>query len=77
MREDYLLSNECRAEEIGKRTEQLRLAAAKTFGIAPEAVDMTNINAFYILEGSYIDGTLNYTQKPTATWTPISKRDWD
>jgi protein-tyrosine phosphatase len=58
VREDYLLSNEMRAEEIEKRTEQLRQAAAKTFGIAPEEVDMTNINAFYILEGSYVDGTL-------------------
>lgn len=63
VREDYLLSNECRAEEIGKRTEQLRLAAAKTFGVAPSAVDMTNINAFYILEGNYIDGTLKYAEE--------------
>ena len=59
IREDYLLSNEMRAEEIEKRTEQLRQAAAQTFGIAPAEVDMTNINAFYILQGHYIDGTLN------------------
>ncbi|MDF7822940.1 tyrosine-protein phosphatase [Pontiellaceae bacterium B12227] len=63
VREDYLLSNECRAEEIGNRTEELRLAAAETFGIAPATVDMTNINAFYILEGDYIDGTLNYIKE--------------
>jgi protein-tyrosine phosphatase len=58
VRQDYLLSNDMRAEEISMRTEQLRQAAAKTFGISPDEVDMTNINAFYILEGSYIDGTL-------------------
>lgn len=60
VREDYLLSNEARAEEIETRTAQLRLLAAKTFSIPPEEVDMTNINAFYILEGNYIDGTRNY-----------------
>jgi protein-tyrosine phosphatase len=56
VREDYLLSNGLRADEVAKRTEQLRQAAAKTFGIPPEEVDMTNINAFYILESSYVDG---------------------
>jgi protein-tyrosine phosphatase len=35
------------------------MTAAKTFGIAPEEVDMTNIKAFYILQGNYIDGALN------------------
>jgi protein-tyrosine phosphatase len=59
---DYLLSNETRAASVEKRTEQLRLAAAKTFGIPPEEVDMTNINAFYILEADYIDGTRNYIE---------------
>jgi len=59
VRSDYLLSNETRASEVGPRLEQLRLAAAETFGQDPADVDMTNINAFYILEGSYIDGTLN------------------
>jgi protein-tyrosine phosphatase len=59
VREDYLLSNQTRAGEIEKRTEQLRLLAAGTFDIAPEKVDMTNINAFYILESNYIDGTRN------------------
>ena len=63
VREDYLLSNDARAEEVEKRTEQLRQLAAKTFEIAPEEVDMTNINAFYILEGSYIDGSLKHIEK--------------
>ena len=63
VREDYLISNQNRAEDISKRTEQLRQVAAKTFGIPPEEVDMTNINAFYILQGNYIDGTLNHIKK--------------
>jgi protein-tyrosine phosphatase len=58
-RQDYLLSNQTRAEEIEKRTAQLRVAAAKTFDIDEGEVDMTNINAFYILQGDYIDGALN------------------
>jgi protein-tyrosine phosphatase len=62
VQEDYLLSNEMRGASIAKRTEQLRHTAAKTFSIAPEEVDMTNINAFYILESDYIDGTLKYIE---------------
>jgi protein-tyrosine phosphatase len=58
VRQDYLLSNQMRVEEIEKRTAQLRVAAAKTFAIEESEVDMTNINAFYILEGDYIDGAL-------------------
>jgi protein-tyrosine phosphatase len=58
VQKDYLLSNEMRAASVAKRTEELRQTAAKTFGISSEEVDMTNINAFYILEADYIDGTL-------------------
>lgn len=59
VREDYLLSNTYRKEEVAKRTEQLKQLNAKNNGIAPEDVDMTNINAFYVLDGSYIDATLD------------------
>jgi len=58
VREDYLLSNQTRAEEVARRTEQLRMLAAETFDQDPADVDMTNINAFYILEAEYIDGSL-------------------
>jgi len=58
VREDYLLSNTFRAEENDKRIKQLTNEAAKTLGIPPEDVDTTNIIAFYILQGDYIDGTL-------------------
>ena len=59
VREDYLLSNDFRKEEVEQRLEQLRQLAAKNQGIAPEEVDMTNIYAFYILEGKYIDAALD------------------
>lgn len=55
VREDYLLSNVCRKESVEKRRAQLRLAAAKQQGVSPEQADMTNIDAFYILEPHYID----------------------
>ncbi|MDF1744630.1 MAG: tyrosine-protein phosphatase [Gimesia sp.] len=57
IREDYLLSNKCRKTEIEKRLAQLRQQAARYQKIPPEKVDMTNINAFYILKGNYIDAT--------------------
>ena len=57
VRQDYLLSNETRKEEVKKRIEQLGKMTAKTQGIPFEKVDMTNIKAFYILEGEYIDAT--------------------
>lgn len=57
VREDYLLSNKYRGAEIKKRLAQLRQLAAKAQRIAPEEVDMTNMKAFYILQGEYIDAT--------------------
>jgi protein-tyrosine phosphatase len=57
VRDDYLLSNKYRKAEIEKRLAQLRELAAKNQDIAPEEVDMTNIKAFYVLEGKYIDAT--------------------
>jgi protein-tyrosine phosphatase len=57
VRKDYLLSNEFRKHEIEKRLTQLRDLAAKKQGISPQQVDMTNVNAFYILKGEYIDAT--------------------
>lgn len=57
IREDYLLSNEYRRDEIDRRIEQLRQLAAQNQGIEPAQVDVSNIRAFYELEGSYIDAT--------------------
>jgi protein-tyrosine phosphatase len=55
VREDYLLSNKYRKAEIERRLGQLRALAAKHQNVPPDKVDMTNINAFYILQGNYID----------------------
>lgn len=57
VREDYLLSNKYREHEIEKRLAQLRQLAAKNQDIPLDEVDMTNVNAFYILKGEYIDAT--------------------
>ena len=57
VRQDYLLSNEYRKEEIENRLGQLRQLATENQGIAPDQVDTTNMEAFYILQGSYIDAT--------------------
>ena len=62
-RKDYLLSNEYRKKEVMKRLKQLRELAAKNQGIPVDSVDMTNINAFYILQPSYIDASLDEAVK--------------
>jgi protein-tyrosine phosphatase len=56
VREDYLLSNKYRKDEIGKRVMQLTAMDAANKGISVDELDNTNIRAFYILDGSYIDG---------------------
>ncbi|QDT36873.1 tyrosine-protein phosphatase [Stratiformator vulcanicus] len=57
VREDYLLSNKFREAEVKKRLSQLRKLAAENQDISPDNVDMTNIEAFYILKGVYIDAS--------------------
>jgi protein-tyrosine phosphatase len=63
VRDDYLLSNKYRKEEVDRRINQLRLLAADTFLVEPENVDITNIKAFYVLEPSYIDASLDEAVK--------------
>ena len=58
VREDYLLSNDYRREEVGPRIEQLKQLYAADRGIDVADVDATNIEAFYVLQGHYIDGSL-------------------
>lgn len=57
VREDYLLSNDCRKEESEKRIIQLEELAFSNPSITDKAQNKTNIEAFYILHGDYIDGT--------------------
>jgi len=63
IRKDYMLSNDYREKEIKKRLGQLRELAAKNQNIAPEDVDTTNMEAFYILQPSYIDASLDEAVK--------------
>jgi protein-tyrosine phosphatase len=58
VREDYLLSNTYRKEEVDHRLAQLRDLYAETNGIPPEEVDTTNMEAFYVLQGAYVDAAL-------------------
>lgn len=57
IRADYLLSNRYRELEVEKRLAQIRQMAAERQGVAAEDVDMTNMNAFLIQDGSYIDAS--------------------
>jgi protein-tyrosine phosphatase len=57
VREDYLLSNKYRHDEVQMRLGQLRQMAAQKKGIPPERVDMSNMEAFLIQDGSYIDAS--------------------
>jgi len=63
VREDYLLSNEYRAEGVIIRLQQLQELAAKNQDIPVDEVDMTNVMAFYILEGHYIDAVKETIEK--------------
>ena len=63
VREDYLLSNDYREEETRHRLSQLREKAAETLGVPLEEVDTTNMDAFYVLEASYIDAALDEITK--------------
>ena len=58
VREDYLLTNEYLKDEVERRLAKIRSMAAANQGIPPEQVDMTNMEAFYIVQSAYIDGSL-------------------
>jgi protein-tyrosine phosphatase len=60
VREDYLLSNDYRSDEITPRLEQLKMQYAEYKGIPVDDVDTTNMDAFYILDGTYIDASLDF-----------------
>jgi len=58
VREEYLLTNEYRNDEVKATLAKIRRMVAEETGVSPEVIDMSNVEAFYVLEGSYIDGTL-------------------
>lgn len=58
IREEYLLTNEYRREEVEATLAKIRQMTAENRSIDPEEVDMSNVEAFYVVDGTYIDGTL-------------------
>ena len=58
IRADYLLTNTFRAAQVETKLAKIRQQASKTLGVPPDEVDMTNVEAFYVVDGSYIDGSL-------------------
>jgi protein-tyrosine phosphatase len=58
VREEYLLTNEYRRGEVEATLAEIRRMVAEKRGVSPDEVDMSNVEAFYVLEGFYIDGTL-------------------
>ena len=57
IREDYLLSNKYQHDEVQKRLGQIRQLAAEKRGVPTEQVDMTNMEAFLIQDGTYVDAS--------------------
>jgi protein tyrosine/serine phosphatase len=57
VRGDYLVSNRVRAAEVEKRLAKMRSVAALARGVDPNDVDMTNMEAFMVQDGRYIDAS--------------------
>lgn len=56
-REDYLVSNRVRSTEVERRLAQMRTAAASARGVDEQEIDMSNMEAFMIQDGRYIDAS--------------------
>lgn len=63
VRDDYLLTNVFNKDENEEALSKLRAKAAAASNVDPMDVDMTNVEAFYILEAAYIDGALRAAEK--------------
>ena len=63
IRDDYLLTNVVSKDDTDKALANLRAKAASASGIEPDNVDMTNVEAFYILESAYIDMALETAEQ--------------
>jgi len=57
IRDDYLLSNDYRAAENKKRIAQLDDLAGQNPDVTDRKANLANIEAFYILQGDYIDAS--------------------
>ena len=63
VREDYLLSNQARVNELSPRMQQLN-AKAQTLGMSQQDLEANAeaIEAFYVLQGEYIDASKSQTE---------------
>ena len=57
VRDDYLLSNDYRKDEINQRVEALNKLAGENPDVIDQEQNKENIEAFYVLKDEYIDGT--------------------
>lgn len=63
VRDDYLLTNAYNKDLNEEALSKLRSKAAAASNLDPKDVDMTNVEAFYILEAAYIDGALQAAEE--------------
>ena len=75
VREDYLLSNEFRHDEVQLRLAQLRQVASDKLGITPEQVDMSNMEGFLIQHSSYIDASREEMISENGSMKGLSSRN--
>jgi protein-tyrosine phosphatase len=55
VREDYLLTNVYRREEVAAALEGIRTGVAQIQGVDPASLDMSPVEAFYVLSAGSID----------------------
>ena len=63
IKEDYLYTNVVNESENEKVLAMIRKRAAELNSIDEDAVDMTNIEAFFILDPAYIEGALKAAEQ--------------
>ena len=67
IRQDYLLSNVYRQEEIDKRVAQLEELGASNPDVTDPEKNTENIEAFYVLQGYYVDAVKETIEKEYGT----------
>jgi protein-tyrosine phosphatase len=68
VRDDYLASNRVRAEEVEHRLDQMRSAAATARSVDPSDIDITNMEAFMVQDGTYIDASRDQVMQEHASF---------
>jgi protein-tyrosine phosphatase len=58
VREEYLLTNVYRRDEVASALEGIRTGVAQIKRVDPASLDMSPVEAFYVLRGDHIDAAL-------------------